>query len=46
MVVSAFLAGAFATLLITDGSVIGVAIFLVFWIIGSERRADESNRCC
>ncbi len=36
MVVSAFLAGAFATLLITDGSVIGVAIFLVFWIIGSS----------
>lgn len=36
MVVATFLAGAFATLLITDGSVVGVAIFLVFWVVGSS----------
>lgn len=36
MVVATFLAGAFATLLLTDGSIVGVAIFLVFWIVGSS----------
>ena len=36
VVVAMFLAGAFATLLLTDGSVIGIAIFLVFFVVGSS----------
>ena len=36
MVVATFLAGAFATMLLTGGSVVGVAIFLVFWVVGSS----------
>ena len=36
VVVAMFLAGAFATLLLTDGSIIGIAIFLVFFVVGSS----------
>ncbi len=31
-----FLAGAFATMLLTGGSAVGVAIFLTLWIVGSS----------
>ena len=36
MVVAGFLVCAFATILITGGSVVGVAIFLVLWVVGSS----------
>ncbi len=36
MVVAIFLAGAFATLLLTGGSVVGVVIFLALWVVGSS----------
>ena len=36
MVVAGFVACAFATLLITGGSVAGVAIFLVLWVVGAS----------
>ncbi len=36
MVVAGFIVCAFATLLITDGSVVGVAIFLVLWVVGAS----------
>ena len=36
MVVAGFLVCAFATMLITGGSVVGVAIFLVFWVVGAS----------
>ncbi len=36
MVVAGFLVCAFATLLISGGSVTGIAIFLVIWIVGSS----------
>ena len=36
MVVAGFLVCAFATLLITGGSVAGVAIFLVLWVVGAS----------
>ena len=36
MVVAGFLVCAFATLLLTGGSVTGVAIFLVLWVVGAS----------